>query len=66
MDMGPFEEPDTIVEPLLCVQLEPSKPKCILHHMRPMKCVAFECTLSERRFYGCLVQMFVQAMRNVP
>ncbi|KAI4993775.1 hypothetical protein ZWY2020_008088 [Hordeum vulgare] len=56
MDMGLLEAPDTIVEPLFCGQLELSEPKCILHHMRPLKCVAFEGTLTGRRFYGCPVQ----------
>ncbi|KAI4994952.1 hypothetical protein ZWY2020_034855 [Hordeum vulgare] len=42
MDMGLLEARDTIVEPLFCGQLELSEPKCILHHMRPLKCVAFE------------------------
>ncbi|KAI4994826.1 hypothetical protein ZWY2020_034729 [Hordeum vulgare] len=35
MDMG-LMEPDTIVEPFFCGQLELSKPKCILRHMRPL------------------------------
>ncbi|KAE8793736.1 hypothetical protein D1007_31571 [Hordeum vulgare] len=56
MDMGLLEALDTIVEPLFCGQLELSEPKCILHHMRPLKCVAFEGTLTGRRFYGCPVQ----------
>nr|CDM80076.1 unnamed protein product [Triticum aestivum] len=42
MDMGLMEEPDTIVEPLFCGQLELAEPKCILHQMRPVKRVAFE------------------------
>ncbi|KAF6991051.1 hypothetical protein CFC21_008175 [Triticum aestivum] len=42
MDMGLMEEPDTIVEPLFCGQLELAEPKCILHQMRLVKCVAFE------------------------
>ncbi|XBJ10299.1 hypothetical protein VPH35_015191 [Triticum aestivum] len=41
MDMGLMEEPDTIVEPLFCGQLELVHPKC-LHQMRPIKRVAFE------------------------
>ncbi|XBH69332.1 hypothetical protein VPH35_097247 [Triticum aestivum] len=44
MDMGLMEEPDTIVEPLFCGQLELSEPKCILHQMRHVKRVAFEGT----------------------
>nr|XP_020189523.1 uncharacterized protein LOC109775183 [Aegilops tauschii subsp. strangulata] len=56
MDMGLMEEPDTIVEPLFCGQLELSEPKCILHQMRPVKHVAFEGTVTGRRFYGCPVQ----------
>ncbi|XBJ18650.1 hypothetical protein VPH35_009767 [Triticum aestivum] len=42
MDMGLMEEPNTIVEPLFCGQLELAQPKCILHQMRPIKRVAFE------------------------
>ncbi|KAI5016369.1 hypothetical protein ZWY2020_006220, partial [Hordeum vulgare] len=42
MGMGLLEEPDIIVEPLFYGQLEISEPKCILHLMRPLKCVAFE------------------------
>ncbi|KAI5019198.1 hypothetical protein ZWY2020_044086 [Hordeum vulgare] len=57
MDMGLLEAPDTIVEPLFCGQLELSEPKCILHHMRPLKCVAFEGTLIGRHFYCCPVQV---------
>nr|XP_020164470.1 uncharacterized protein LOC109749947 [Aegilops tauschii subsp. strangulata] len=56
MDMGLMEEPDTIVEPLFCGQLELSEPKCILHQMRHVKRVAFEGTVTGRRFYGCPVQ----------
>uniref|UniRef100_A0A453GL49 Zinc finger GRF-type domain-containing protein n=1 Tax=Aegilops tauschii subsp. strangulata TaxID=200361 RepID=A0A453GL49_AEGTS len=50
------ETPDTTVEPLFCGQLELSEPTCMMHHMRPIKCVAFEGTLTGRRFYGCPVQ----------
>ncbi|XBI59349.1 hypothetical protein VPH35_040432 [Triticum aestivum] len=42
MDMGLMEEPDTIVAPLFCGQLELAQPKCILHQMRPIKRVVFE------------------------
>ncbi|KAF7080353.1 hypothetical protein CFC21_084447 [Triticum aestivum] len=42
MDMGLMEEPDTIVEPLFCGQLELAQAKCILHQMRPIKRVAYE------------------------
>ncbi|XBI17645.1 hypothetical protein VPH35_059647 [Triticum aestivum] len=42
MDMGLMEEPNTIVEPLFCGQLERAQPKCILHQMRPIKRVVFE------------------------
>nr|XP_020173220.1 uncharacterized protein LOC109758764 [Aegilops tauschii subsp. strangulata] len=53
MDMAIWETPDTTVESLFCGQLELSEPACMMHHMRPIKCVAFEGTLSGRRFYGC-------------
>ncbi|KAF7040024.1 hypothetical protein CFC21_049964 [Triticum aestivum] len=56
MDMALWETPDTTVEPLFCGQLELSEPTCMMHHMRPIKCVAFEGTLTGRRFYGCPVQ----------
>ncbi|XP_020181290.1 uncharacterized protein [Aegilops tauschii subsp. strangulata] len=56
MDMALWETPDTTVEPLLCGQLELSEPTCMMHHMRPIKCVAFEGTLTGKRFYGCAVQ----------
>ncbi|XBH55200.1 hypothetical protein VPH35_077337 [Triticum aestivum] len=56
MDMGLMEEPDTIVEPLFCGQLELAQPKCIPHQMRPIKRVAFEGIVTGRRFYGCPVQ----------
>ncbi|XBH94508.1 hypothetical protein VPH35_085270 [Triticum aestivum] len=56
MDMGLMEEPDTTVEPLFCCQLELAHPKCILHQIRPSKCVAFEGPIIGRRFYGCPVQ----------
>ncbi|XP_020158499.1 uncharacterized protein [Aegilops tauschii subsp. strangulata] len=56
MDMGLMEEPDTIVELLFCGQLELAEPKCILHHRRPVKRVAFEGIITGRRFYGCPVQ----------
>ncbi|KAM3295653.1 hypothetical protein ACQJBY_038133 [Aegilops geniculata] len=56
MDMGLMEEPETIVEPLFCGQLELAKPRCILHQMRPVKRVAFEGTVTGRRFHGRPVQ----------
>ncbi|KAF7047526.1 hypothetical protein CFC21_056450 [Triticum aestivum] len=56
MDMGLMEEPETIVKPLFYGQLELAKPKCILHQMRHVKRVAFEGTVTGRRFYGCPVQ----------
>ncbi|XBI40911.1 hypothetical protein VPH35_125441 [Triticum aestivum] len=56
MDMALWETPDTTVEPLFCGQMELFEPTCMMHHMRPIKCVAFEGTLTGRRFYGCPVQ----------
>nr|XP_020175389.1 uncharacterized protein LOC109761003 [Aegilops tauschii subsp. strangulata] len=56
MDMGLMEEPNTIVEPLFCGQLERAQPKCILHQMRPIKRVVFEGIVTGRRFYGYPVQ----------
>lgn len=37
-------------------QLELSEPKCIMHHVWHVKCVAFEGTLRGRRFYGRTIQ----------
>ncbi|KAE8808260.1 hypothetical protein D1007_15400 [Hordeum vulgare] len=50
------ETPDTVVDPSSCGSFTESEPTCMMHHQRPKKMVAFEGTLTGRRFLGCPVQ----------
>lgn len=59
MEAELFETPDTVVDPSFCGPVLESEPKCMLHSMRPKKMVAFEGTLTGRRFLGCSEQVGV-------
>ncbi|KAI5008823.1 hypothetical protein ZWY2020_009871 [Hordeum vulgare] len=56
MDSQLFETPDTVVDPSFCGSFTESEPTCMMHPQRPKKMVAFEGTLTGRRFLGCPVQ----------
>ncbi|KAE8789188.1 chloride channel-like protein clc-g [Hordeum vulgare] len=56
MDQQLFETPDTVVDPSFCGSFLESEPMCMMHHQRPKKMVAFEGSLTGRRFLGCRVQ----------
>ncbi|KAI4968294.1 hypothetical protein ZWY2020_057949 [Hordeum vulgare] len=54
MDQQLFQTPDTVVDPSFCGSFPESEPTCMMHHQRPKKMVAFEGSLTGRRFLGCL------------
>ncbi|KAE8766670.1 putative polyprotein [Hordeum vulgare] len=56
MDQQLFETPDTMVDPSFCGSFPESEPTCMMHHQRLKKMVAFEGSLTRRRFLGCPVQ----------
>ncbi|KAI4964430.1 hypothetical protein ZWY2020_005817 [Hordeum vulgare] len=56
MDQQLFETPDTVMDSSLCGYFPESEPTCMMHHHRPKKMVAFEGSLTGRRFLGCPVQ----------
>ncbi|KAE8774558.1 Uridylate kinase [Hordeum vulgare] len=56
MDSQLFETTDSVVDPSSCGSFTESEPTCMMHHQRPKKIVAFECTLTRRRFLGYHVQ----------
>ncbi|KAI4969175.1 hypothetical protein ZWY2020_000089 [Hordeum vulgare] len=56
MDQQLFEIPDTMVDPSFYGSFLESEPTCMMHHQRPKKMVAFEGSLTGRRFLGYLVQ----------
>ncbi|KAI4985785.1 hypothetical protein ZWY2020_018415 [Hordeum vulgare] len=56
MDQQLFDTPDSVVDPSLCGSFPESEPTCMMHHQRPKKMVAFEGSLTGRRFLGCPVQ----------
>uniref|UniRef100_A0A8I6XZF6 Zinc finger GRF-type domain-containing protein n=1 Tax=Hordeum vulgare subsp. vulgare TaxID=112509 RepID=A0A8I6XZF6_HORVV len=56
MDTHLFETPDTMEDPSFCGSFTASEVTCMMHHQRPKKMVAFEGTLTGRRFLGCPVQ----------
>ncbi|KAE8807780.1 hypothetical protein D1007_15940 [Hordeum vulgare] len=56
MDQQLFETPDSVVDPSFCGSFPESEPTCMMHHQRPKKMVAFEGSLTGRRFLGCPVQ----------
>ncbi|KAI4970555.1 hypothetical protein ZWY2020_001469 [Hordeum vulgare] len=57
MDQQLFETPDSVVDPSFCGSFPESEPTCMMHHERPKKMVAFEGSLTGRRFLGCHVQV---------
>ncbi|KAI4980539.1 hypothetical protein ZWY2020_021024 [Hordeum vulgare] len=56
MDQQLFETLDTVVDPSFCGSFPESEPTCMMHHQKPKKMVAFEGSLTRRRFLGCPVQ----------
>ncbi|KAI4984572.1 hypothetical protein ZWY2020_017202 [Hordeum vulgare] len=50
------ETPDSVVDPSFCGSFPESEPTCMMHHQRPKKMVAFEGSLTGRRFLSCPVQ----------
>ncbi|KAI5014796.1 hypothetical protein ZWY2020_056186 [Hordeum vulgare] len=56
MDQQLFETPDSVVDPSFYGSFPESELTCMMHHERPKKMVAFEGSLTGRRFLGCLVQ----------
>lgn len=59
------ETPDTVVDPSFCGPVLESEPKCMLHSKRPKKMVAFEGTLTGRRFLGCSEQVCIFELEDV-
>ncbi|KAE8773694.1 chloride channel-like protein clc-g [Hordeum vulgare] len=56
MDSQLFETPNIVVDPSFYGSFTESEPTCMMHQQRPKKMVAFEGTLTGRRFLGCPVQ----------
>ncbi|KAI4977585.1 hypothetical protein ZWY2020_059722 [Hordeum vulgare] len=56
MDQQLFETPDNVVDPFFYGSFPESEPTCMMHHQRTKKMVAFEGSLTRRRFLGCPVQ----------
>lgn len=52
-----LETPHTVVDPSFYGSVTESEPKCMIHTQRTSKMVAFEGTLTRRRFLGCCVDM---------
>uniref|UniRef100_A0A8I6XFW2 Uncharacterized protein n=1 Tax=Hordeum vulgare subsp. vulgare TaxID=112509 RepID=A0A8I6XFW2_HORVV len=65
MDQQLFKTPDTVMDPSFCGSFPESEPTCMMHHQRSKKMVAFEGSLTGRRFLGCPVQQDEGVNRGV-